>query len=163
LVPLQLLYLNIKSGKQICLSDFFINLQAIWFIFKHTGKIRFMKKRIKSFVYAGRGILSVFKSEPNMKIHFIVTILVLICGFVFKISLTEWLLCLLCIGLVLGVEMINTSIENVVNLVSPDQHPLAGKAKDAAAGAVLICAIFSSTIGLLIFIPKVWSLLYTIL
>jgi diacylglycerol kinase len=59
--------------------------------------------------------------------------------------------------------MINTAIENVVDLVSPDQHPLAGKAKDAAAGAVLICAIISAVIGLLIFVPKGWNLLMTVL
>jgi len=121
-----------------------------------------MNKRVKSFGYAGKGIRSVFRSEPNMKIHVLVAVLVLISGFLFKISLTEWLLCMVCFGLVLGAEMINTSIENLVNLVSPEQNPLAGKAKDAAAGAVLICAIFSAIIGLLIFIPKGWSLLLTI-
>jgi diacylglycerol kinase (ATP) len=122
-----------------------------------------MNKRVKSFGYAGKGIRSVFRSEANMKIHIIVATLVLICGFLFKISLTEWMLCLLCFGLVLGAEMMNTSIENVVNLVSPDQNPLAGKAKDAAAGAVLICAVFSAIIGLLIFIPKGWSFLHTVI
>ncbi|MFA6582248.1 MAG: diacylglycerol kinase family protein [Paludibacter sp.] len=122
-----------------------------------------MKKRIKSFGFAGRGIYSVIKSEFNMKIHITIGILVFICGFIFNISLTEWLLCLLCFGLVLGAEMINTAIENVVDLVSPDQHPLAGKAKDAAAGAVLICAIISAVIGLLIFVPKGWNLLMTVL
>jgi len=122
-----------------------------------------MKKRIKGFGFAGRGIYSVIKSEFNMKIHITIGILVFICGFIFDISLTEWLLCLLCFGLVLGAEMINTAIENVVDLVSPDQHPLAGKAKDAAAGAVLICAIISAVIGLLIFVPKGWNLLMTVL
>jgi len=119
-----------------------------------------MKKRIQSFVYAGRGIRTVFGSEPNMKIHTVIGILVIICGFIFNLSVTEWLLCLLCFGLVTGAEMINTSIENIVDLVSPDQHPLAGKAKDAAAGAVLICAIVSVIIGLLIFVPKGWSLIF---
>ena len=122
-----------------------------------------MKKRIKSFGYAGKGISSVIKSEPNMKIHLFIGILVLICGLVFQISITEWLICLLCFGLVLGMEMMNTAIENLVNLVSPDQHPLAGKAKDIAAGAVLICAIISVIIGLMIFVPKGWSLLLTLL
>ena len=118
-----------------------------------------MKKRIKSFGYAGRGIRIVFGTEPNMKIHIAIGMLVVISGFVFQISITEWFACLLCIGLVFGMEMMNTAIENVVDLASPKLHPLAGKAKDIAAGAVLICAIISVIIGLLIFAPKVWGLI----
>jgi diacylglycerol kinase (ATP) len=118
-----------------------------------------MKKRIQSFGYAIRGIREVFGTEVNMKIHIVITFLVIICGIVLSISLIEWMFCLLCIGLVMGAEMINTAIENVVDLASPDQHPLAGKAKDIAAGAVLICAFISVIIGLLIFIPKGWHLL----
>lgn len=113
-----------------------------------------MKKRIQSFGYAGKGIKSVFKSEVNMKIHVVVGTLVVFSGIIFKISISEWMLCLLCFGLVIGMEMMNTAIENVVDLVSPDKHPLAGKAKDIAAGAVLICAVVSVIIGLLIFVPK---------
>jgi diacylglycerol kinase (ATP) len=118
-----------------------------------------MRKRIRSFGYAGRGIRIVFGSEANMKIHITIAVLVIICGFVFSISLTEWMFCLLCIGLVFGAEMMNTAIENVVDLASPKLHPLAGRAKDIAAGAVLICAIISVIIGLLIFVPKGWIFL----
>ena len=118
-----------------------------------------MKKRIRSFGYAGRGIKVDFGSEANMKIHIGIAILVVICGFIFSISITEWIECLLCIGLVFGMEMMNTAIENVVDLASPKLHPLAGKAKDIAAGAVLICAIISVIIGLLIFVPKASALL----
>lgn len=118
-----------------------------------------MNNRIKSFGYAGRGIKIVFGSEPNMKIHIFVAMLVILCGFVFKINITEWILCFLCIGLVFSAEMINTAIENVVDLASPEHHELAGKAKDIAAGAVLICAIISVVIGLLIFVPKAWNMM----
>jgi len=118
-----------------------------------------MKKRIQSFIFAGQGIKSVFKSEANMQIHFVVGLLVVMCGFIFNISITEWMLCLACFGLVIGMEMMNTAIENVVDLISPEIHPLAGKAKDVAAGAVLICAIISAVIGLLIFVPKGWALI----
>lgn len=118
-----------------------------------------MKKRIRSFVYAGRGIRIVFGSEANMKIHLVIVFLVVIAGFLLKISTIEWIMCLLCFGLVVGSEMINTAIESIVDLVSPGFHPLAGKVKDIAAGAVLICAIISVLIGLLIFIPKIWSFL----
>ncbi len=121
-----------------------------------------LKKRIKSFGYAGRGIRIVFGTETNMKIHICIAVLVLIAGFTFKISAIEWIACLLCIGLVIGMEMVNTSIENIVDLVSPDYHPLAGKAKDVAAGAVLLCAIISVTIGLLVFAPKFWHVITSI-
>ena len=117
-----------------------------------------MRKRIQSFGYASRGIRLVFSSEANMKIHILIAVVVVICGFFFNISISEWIYCLLCIGLVFSAEMINTAIENVVDLASPEHHELAGKAKDIAAGAVLICAIISVLIGLLIFVPKAWSL-----
>ena len=120
-----------------------------------------MRKRIQSFGYAFRGIKTVFLSEANMKIHIFISVLVVISGVVFTISITEWMFCLLCIAIVTGAEMMNTAIENVVDLASPEQHPLAGKAKDIAAGAVLLCAIISVIIGLIIFIPKVWHLVAT--
>lgn len=95
-----------------------------------------------------------------MQIHLIVAVLVLIAGCFFNISLTEWMLCLLCFGLVFGAEMVNTSIENIVDLVSPKKHELAGRAKDMAAGAVLISALFAACVGLIIFIPKIWNLFF---
>ena len=118
-----------------------------------------MKKRIQSFGYACKGIKSAFTTEVNMQIHLVIGILVIVFGFIFDISVVEWMFCLACFGLVIGMEMMNTAIENVVDLVSPNHHPLAGKAKDVAAGAVLICAIISVFIGLIIFVPKVWMLL----
>ena len=121
------------------------------------------KKLIRSFGYAIKGIKSVVSTETNMQIHLIIGLLVIICGFLFSISLTEWMLCLICFGLVIGMEMINTAIEKVVDLVSPESHPLAGLAKDIAAGAVLICAFISVVVGLSIFIPKGWALLISII
>lgn len=116
-----------------------------------------MKKRIKSFKYAFKGIRIVFTSEKNMLIHLIVALLVIVAGFVFAISTIEWMICLLCFGFVIGAEMFNTSIENVVDLVSPKKHELAGKAKDIAAGAVLVTAIIAAVVGLIIFVPKLWN------
>jgi len=121
------------------------------------------KKLIRSFGYAIKGIKSVVSTETNMQIHLIIGLLVIICGFLFSISLTEWMLCLICIGLVFGMEMINTAIEKIVDLVSPESHPLAGLAKDIAAGAVLICAFISVVVGLTIFIPKGLALLISVL
>jgi diacylglycerol kinase len=121
-----------------------------------------MKNRIHSFRHAIRGIGMVLKSEKNMQIHLIVAVLVIIAGIFFKINITEWMLCLLCFGLVLGAEMVNTSIEKLVDLVSPQRHELAGKAKDIAAGAVLICALIAASVGLIIFIPKAWAFVTTL-
>ncbi|MDD4490799.1 MAG: diacylglycerol kinase family protein [Paludibacter sp.] len=121
-----------------------------------------MKHRIHSFKNAIRGIRMVIKSEKNMQIHLVVAVLVLIAGWLFNINTTEWLLCLLCFGLVFGAEMVNTAIETLVDLISPQKHELAGKAKDMAAGAVLLCAIFAACIGLIIFVPKVWYLLFSL-
>ena len=118
-----------------------------------------MRNRINSFMYALRGIKRATQSEVNIKIHLTIAILVIICGFLFQISTTEWLVVLLCFGLVLSMEVMNTAIETVVDLVSPNQHKLAGRAKDLAAGAVLIAAIFAAISGLIIFIPKGWLLL----
>ena len=119
-----------------------------------------MNKRLKSFVYAGRGIRAVFVSEANMKIHLIVMLLVIVFGFVFQLSAIEWIACVLCFGLVVGMEMMNTAIENVVDLASLEKHPLAAKAKDIAAGAVLVCAIISVVVGIIIFLPKILNLMF---
>ena len=113
-----------------------------------------MKNRIKSFGYAAKGIKAALKSEINMKIHLVMAVLVVICGIFFRISLNEWLICLLCFGIVMSAEIMNTAIETVVDLVSPDKNKLAGKAKDAAAGAVLVAAIFAAIAGLIFFVPK---------
>lgn len=118
-----------------------------------------MKKRIKSFGYAINGIRIVIGSEVNMKIHLGISLAVIVLGIGFMISPTEWLICLLCMGLVAGLEMMNTAIEKLVDLVSPHQNPQAGVVKDIAAGAVLIGAILSATIGTIIFAPKVWVLI----
>jgi diacylglycerol kinase (ATP) len=127
-----------------------------FYTFAETKVSAIMRKRIRSFGYAGKGIRIGFGTETNMKIHFIIAVLVIIAGLYFSISAYEWIACLLCIGLVLGMEMLNTAIESVVDLASPKLHPLAAKAKDVAAGAVLICAIIAVIIGLIIFVPKVW-------
>lgn len=117
-----------------------------------------MKKRIQSFGHAFRGIRMVFGSEINMMIHLAVAALVVLFGIYLQISLIEWLVCILCFGLVISAEMFNTAIETFIDLVSPDHHPLAGKAKDIAAGAVLVSAIFAAIAGLIIFIPKLLNL-----
>lgn len=112
-----------------------------------------LEKRLKSFVYAWKGIKSFLRREHNAWIHCTAIVGVTIAGFFFGITRTEWLVILLCFAIVLAAEAFNTAIERLVNLVSPDFHPLAGDVKDVAAGAVLICAIATTVIGLIIFIP----------
>ena len=110
----------------------------------------------KSFGYAFEGIFNTIKDERNIKIHLIVTTLVIIFGFILKISLTEWFVCILLFAIIIPLEIVNTAIEAVVDLASKDYNPLAKKAKDAAAGAVLVAAILSAVIGSIIFFPKLY-------
>lgn len=114
-----------------------------------------LKQRLNSFKYAFAGISEVVQSQPNMKIHIGIGILTVIAGFFFSISVTEWCLIVVASLAVMSAEAFNTSIEHLTDLVSPEYHPLAGKAKDAAAGGVLIAAIGASIIGFLIFLPKI--------
>lgn len=111
------------------------------------------KRRLLSFVFAWKGIKAVIKGEPNATIHLLFAGTTLLMGFYFRLSPEEWRWVFLCIALVLAAETMNTAVESIVDLVSPGQHPLAGKAKDAAAGAVLLLAIGAAVIGLSIFVP----------
>ena len=115
------------------------------------------KRLINSFKYAFEGILQAYVGEQNLKIHTVIAILVIIFGFILKISYTEWLVCLVLIGLVLMAEFFNTSIEYLVDLVLPEIHPLAKATKDTASAGVLMMAIISAIIGLIIFVPKLIS------
>lgn len=107
-----------------------------------------------SFKYAFEGIITTIKEERNMFIHFLIAIIVVITGIYVRLSLNEWLICLLLFALVFSLELINTAIENTVDLVATKKNKKAKIAKDAAAGAVLIAAIFASIIGIIIFLPK---------
>lgn len=118
-----------------------------------------LRKRIKSFGYAFKGIATLFSSQPNARIHATVLSLVILAGFYFKIDRTEWLTIVLISALVLSAEAMNTAVEFVVDLVSPNYHLLAGKAKDVAAAAVLLAAFGAVIIGLIIFLPKITALL----
>ena len=119
-----------------------------------------MKKNIfKSFKYAAEGIVATFRSERNMKIHCVMMCLVIIAGFVFRISIAEWVTCIILFAAVIAAELINTAIEAVIDMVMPEKNIYAKTAKDAAAGAVLVLAAASAVIGLIIFIPKFLSLI----
>lgn len=115
----------------------------------------FIKKRIKSFGYAFQGIGNFIRKEPNAWIHCTAVVVVTSLGLYYGISATEWCIVILCFGLVLMAEAFNTAIERLVDLVSPDFHPLAGTIKDVAAGAVLLGAIAAAIVGCIIFIPYI--------
>ena len=108
----------------------------------------------KSFGYAFQGIFNTIRTERNIKLHCAAAILVTIFGIWLQISKTEWMICFILFGLILALELVNTAVEATVDLFTEERKPLAKKAKDAAAGAVLIVAIFAAVIGILIFIPK---------
>jgi diacylglycerol kinase len=116
-------------------------------------------KRLQSFKHAFNGLRILLREESNAWIHFCIAICVLVAGFVFKISVEEWIVVIFCISFVFALELLNTAIENMANFVSKEYHDLIKKTKDLAAGAVLIGAIVSAIIGLIIFVPKIKELL----
>lgn len=122
-------------------------------------KKKFLQKRLKSFIYAGKGIVYLFRTQPNAWIHSLLTLLVIFFGFFFQIDVLEWSILLITIAMVLAAEGFNTALETVVDLVSPEYHRLAEIAKDVASGAVLITAFFAALVGLLIFLPRCWDML----
>lgn len=110
---------------------------------------------IDSFRYAIEGVFTVFQEERNMRSHTLSTIAVLLISLFLPLNLNEWLWILLVCFLVLVMEIWNTVIENIVDLVSPDYHPLAKKIKDMAAAAVLLTSFFSFVTGVIIIVPKI--------
>src|SRR5258708_39423211 len=94
-------------------------------------------KILKSFVYAFNGFIGALIEEVSMKIHVASAVVVISLGFYFHISLTEWLILILIISMVISLELINSALERLTNLVTKEHLPLAGKAKDMAAAAVL--------------------------
>ncbi|MEO8474144.1 MAG: diacylglycerol kinase family protein [Chryseolinea sp.] len=110
-----------------------------------------MKSFFNSFSYAIHGIWSGVADQLNLKVQIGVALIVIGACFYFNIEPLEWCIILLCIGVVLGLEMMNSAVENLVDLVTLERKPLAGKIKDIAAGAVLIVSFISIVIGIIIF------------
>lgn len=113
---------------------------------------------IRSFRYAFEGIIAGLKTERNLMIHYSALGLVVVFGITLNISITEWCICLILCALVISLEMVNTAVEAVVDLVTRDQKRRAKLAKDTAAGAVLIAAVTAAIIGGIIFLPKIAAL-----
>lgn len=99
-------------------------------------------------------------TERNLKLHFIAGLLVIITGFLLRLSLLEWCLILITISAVVVAELFNTAIEYTVDLASPEKHEIARRAKDISAAAVLVVAACAVIIGLIIFLPKLIPLFF---
>jgi diacylglycerol kinase (ATP) len=115
--------------------------------------------RLRSFGHAFRGLKVLLQTQQNARIHAAAAILVIAAAALLRISSTEWSLIAIAILCVWVAEALNTAIEFVVDLVSPDHHSLAAKAKDVAAGAVLLAAIGAAVVGAIVFGPYVLRLL----
>ncbi|MDF9867182.1 undecaprenol kinase [Bacilli bacterium PM5-3] len=115
-------------------------------------------KNHNKFKVAFNGIKTVFYEESSFRYQFILFILAVIVGFLLKLNKLEWIVILFASTIVFTFEMMNTAIENIIDLVSPDYNELAGKIKDISAGAVLVSTIGALVIGIIIFYKKIFYL-----
>jgi diacylglycerol kinase len=118
---------------------------------------RALAARLRSFKYAGRGIWTLLRSQHNSWIHAAATLLVVAAGFGLGISRADWLALVLAMTLVWSAEAFNTAIEFVSDAAQPEFHPLIEKAKDVAAGAVLLSALGALAVGMLVFAPHLFA------
>lgn len=110
-------------------------------------------RRVQSFGFAFKGLVQLFRSQANARIHALAALLVVAVGLFLDLSARDWALLVFAIGFVLALEAVNTAIEALADRVAPDPHPLVARCKDAAAAAVLIAALGASVVGLLILGP----------
>jgi diacylglycerol kinase (ATP) len=112
--------------------------------------------RFVSFVHAGRGLLALLE-EPNARIQLGIALAAILLGLWLGLAARDWALIVLAIGLVLAGEAANTAVEALCDRVAPEQHPLVAKAKDVAAGGVLIASVAAAVLGLLVLGPPLWA------
>lgn len=113
------------------------------------------KRFYKSFKFAWNGIFQSFKTERNFQIHVYISSIMIILGFYLEFTIVDWIVILFLIGGMLALELMNTAIEHVVDLITEDYNPIAKAAKDAAAGAVLVYAILSVIIGVILLVRHI--------
>lgn len=116
----------------------------------------FLKNRIKAFGFAFKGIFGLLKSEANFQVQMVIAMVMVVLGFIFQISTTEWLFQIFAIGLVLGFEAFNSAVEKLCDFIYPDFNKNIGKVKDFAAGGVLLATLTAIAIGLVIYWPYVF-------
>jgi diacylglycerol kinase len=119
----------------------------------------YLNGRLRSMGHAFRGLVTLLRTQHNARIHLVATVLVCVLGAWLRISLTDWCLIVFAVLCVWVAEALNTSLEFLVDLASPGMHPLAEKAKDVAAGGVLVAALGAALIGALVFGPPLWEVL----
>jgi diacylglycerol kinase (ATP) len=136
-----------------------ITLSSRFAMKKEPNKRFSIADRLKSFSYAFKGIALLIKTQHNFRIHLFAGIVVIAAGIILGLSILEWIVIVLTIGLVMAAEIINSVIEELVDLISPEHSEKAGIIKDMAAGAVLITAIAAAIVGGIVFIPKILDLL----
>ncbi|AOK89075.1 diacylglycerol kinase family protein [Paenibacillus sp. SEL3] len=112
-----------------------------------------------TFRYAAEGVMYALRTQVNMRIHVAVALLVIVAGLTLHISRLDWLFVCVAIAIVIVAELFNTAVEAAVDLISPDIHPLAKAAKDTAAGAVLLAAVFAVIIGIFVFYRPMLTLI----
>lgn len=117
-----------------------------------------IKKFLLSFTYPIKGLKYAYRNEQNLTVDVGMALIVVIFGFLFRIETWEWAVLIITVGIMLALELVNTAIEAVVDLVTEEYHPLAKVAKDTSAAAVFVFAIVSIIIGLIIFLPKLIGL-----
>ena len=120
----------------------------------HLFKFDPMKKILRSFRYAFKGLAYATKTQLNFRVHLVAAVIAVAMGYALHISVNDWQWIILSITLVLVAELFNTAIEALTDLVSPEYNELAGHVKDVSAGAVTIAAVFALIMGLIIFLPK---------
>jgi diacylglycerol kinase (ATP) len=116
------------------------------------------RRRVASFGHAFRGVGAALRSEVHLRFHAVATVAIIGLGFYYSISRVEWALVAISVACVWSAELMNTAIEALTDLASPAYHPLAGKAKDVAAGAVLLAALGAVVVGALVFGPRIFSI-----
>ena len=119
-------------------------------------KESFFLNRIKSVGFALKGMFLLLRTEASIKVQFVIALITAAAGFYFEISTIEWIIQCLAIGMVMGIEGMNTAVEKLSDFVQPNHDEKIGFIKDVSAGAVMIVSILASIIGLLIYIPKIF-------
>lgn len=126
---------------------------------KNPGHKWTLRDRLRSFSYAFSGLKILLKTQHNSWIHLAVTGVVLAVGVTLRITAIEWCVLTLAMASVWITETLNTAIEFLTDLVSPEFHPIAGQVKDLAAAAVLISAMGAAIVGMIVFLPRIIQLL----
>ena len=126
---------------------------------RHVANAGWWRGRLRSFGYAFCGLAICFRTQANARIHTLAVVVAVALGLALKLVAWEWCAVAISIASVWAAECFNTAIEGIVDLVSPERKPQAGRIKDLAAGGVLAAAIGALAVGVIIFGPKLWALL----